>query len=384
MFSILTVIIYLLFISMGLPDSLLGAAWPSIEENMGMAFSLGGVLSMTISLSTIFSSLFSHKLIKDLGSGRVCAISVALTAIALTGFSTVKSFWLLLLFAIPYGLGAGAIDVAVNDYVALNYSSRHMKMLHCFWGVGAALGAYIMGNAIKETQDYHAGYSIVAVIQVILTVILFSSLSIWRDGEKNIDDEKSTVGKGIKDTLFIKGVKPSLIAFFGYSAFESTAGMWACSYFAKERGFDIYEAAIWASAFYVGITVGRFIGGLLPKKAVDKHMIRAGGIVMIIGITMMLIPLGKQYSILGLFMAGLGASPIYPSMIHRSPVCFGRENSTRIVGMQMASAYAGSSVVPLLFGICADVFAAWLYPYFLLLFATVVVIMTERINSIFK
>lgn len=377
MFSIILALIYLAFISLGLPDSLLGAALPSMAIESGISLSAAGLISMIISCSTIISSLYSDKLILKLGTGRVCALSVMLTAFALLGFSLTNQFPLLCILAIPYGLGAGAVDVALNNYVALNYSSGHMKRLHCFWGIGAALGAYIMGFALGETSDPRSGYSIVCLIQMLMSVLLFSTLSKWKNDRLSAEEEKSCIG--IKEALGQRGVKPMLIAFFGYCAFESTAGLWAGTYLAGCCSYEPHVAAGCGALLYIGITIGRFIGGYIPERVEDGKIIRAGELVAFFGLFLML--WYKSLAVAGLFLIGLGASPIYPSLIHMTPRRFGRDSSARIVGLQMASAYVGSTLIPPLFGFTADILFMGLYPYFLLFFMFLLVFMTEKTMS---
>lgn len=386
MVSFLLAVIYMAFISLGLPDSLLGSAWPVMFEELGVSVSYAGIVSTIISAGTIISSLLSDKMTRKWGTGLVTAVSVLFTAGALLGFSLSHSFILLCILAIPYGFGAGAVDAALNNYVALHYASRHMSWLHCFWGVGASIGPYIMGFAVGAGQEWRNGYGIVSVIQLVLTVLLFVFLPFWKKRTGNSpesDDYEAPIG--MKEALKIKGVKPILVAFFGYCAFETTAGLWASTYLVEHKGVDSQTAATCASLFYLGITFGRFICGFIADKLGDRSMIRYGIGGMLLGMAMVAIPTNRSIvALIGLLAAGVGCAPVYPSIIHSTPTNFGKENSHAIVGIQMASAYAGSTLVPPVFGFVADVAGAWIYPFYLAVFAGLVLVMSERVNRVVK
>lgn len=386
MYSLLLAIIYLAFISLGLPDALLGSAWPLMFGELGVNVSYAGIISMIISAGTILSSLFSDKLTRKLGTGLVTSISVFLTAAALFGFSRANSFLLLCLLAVPYGLGAGAVDAGLNNYVALHYKSRHMSWLHCFWGVGASIGPYIMGCAISAGRGWRSGYGIVALIQIALTVFLFLSLPLWKGRKTDASgSEAYEADIGISGALKIRGVKPILLAFFGYCAFESTAGLWASTYLSQYRGVDEQTAAAFASLFYLGITAGRFFGGFIADRAGDKRMIRIGAFLMIGSALLIGLPTGTNLTALvGLVAAGIGASPVYPAVIHATPQNFGKENSHAIVGIQMASAYLGTTFMPPLFGLLAENVSLSLYPFYLTLLAAGMFFMTEVVNKTVK
>ncbi|MBE6678821.1 MAG: MFS transporter [Ruminococcaceae bacterium] len=381
MYSLLIAVIYLAFIGLGLPDSLLGSAWPKMVTELNAPLSYAGIVSTIIALGTIVSSLLSDKLTLKLGAGRVTLISVALTAAALFGFSFSTSFVWLCILAVPYGLGAGAVDAALNNYVALHYSSRHMSWLHCFWGVGATVGPYIMGYAISVGNGWRYGYGTVACIQAIIALVLLLSLPLWKSsrGEDNAAEEAPI---GIKDALKIKGVKSILFAFFAYCGAETTAGLWASSYLVTHKGVAVDTAASFASLFYLGITAGRFISGFFADRVGDKNMIRLGTAVMASGLALVLLPVENTlFTLVGLTVIGLGAAPVYPAIIHATPANFGKENSHAVVGIQMASAYCGSVAAPPLFGIIAQYSTMWLYPYYLVLFALLMFTMTERVNK---
>lgn len=382
MFSFLIVIIYMAFISLGLPDSLLGSAWPVMYGELGVPISYMGIVSMIIAAGTIISSLMSDYLTKRLGTGRVTAVSVLMTAAALFGFSISGSFAALCVWAIPYGFGAGAVDAALNNYVALNYASKHMSWLHCFWGVGASISPYIMGYCLSSGAGWNKGYFSVSVIQIALTALLFFSLPLWK--KQNItSEEKGKASTGIINALKIKGVPYVLITFFCYCALESTAGLWASSYLCEYRKTSAETAAEFASLFYLGITLGRFLSGFVSERLGDKKLIRIGLAVIAFGILLIILPVSSVLpALIGLVVTGLGCAPIYPSIIHSTPFNFGKENSQSIIGIQMASAYVGTTFMPPLFGLIASLTGSVIYPYYLLIFMILMVISSEVLNRI--
>lgn len=385
MFTLLLIIIYIAFISLGLPDGLLGAAWPAMRLELGAPISYAGIISMIIAGGTIISGLMSDKLNYKLGTGMVTAISVAMTAVALFGFSVSSEFWMVCLWAVPYGLGAGAVDAALNNYVALHYAARHMSWLHCFWGVGASAGPYIMGYFLQERGSWADGYRSISVLQLILTTILIISLPLWRKVEAhgNVEDVdervEKTAPKPLKEVLSIQGVKYILFAFFGYCALETTAGLWASSYLVEYRGTDTITAARFAALFYMGITLGRFISGFVTDRLGDRTMIRIGIGIIILGLVFIVLPIhADTLALAGLIVVGLGCAPIYPAIIHSTPDNFGRENSQAIIGVQMASAYAGSTFMPPVFGLIAGSISVGFYPVYMAIFAVLMLVMTER------
>lgn len=378
MYSLLLILIYIAFISLGLPDSLLGSGWPEIHADMNVPVSYMGIISMVISGGTIVSSLLSDKLIRKLGTRVVTVISVFLTAVALFGFSFSDRFWMLIVFAVPYGLGAGAIDAALNNYVALHYSSKHMSWLHCFWGVGTIISPYIMSYALSgaEWQD---GYRWVAFLQIGITALLVASLPAWKRKSVSAGETGRRAPLGLKNTLRLPGVRSLLIGFFAYCAAESTTMLWASSYLTKVYSLSEEQAAACASLFFIGITAGRFLSGLISAKAGDKNLIRAGAAVGTAGIVLLFLPLSSEYAALaGLVVIGLGFAPVYPSVIHSTPAHFGRDNSQAVIGVQMASAYVGSTFSPLLFGLLAGAVGIRALPFWLLAFVALMICMLER------
>jgi fucose permease len=371
MFSLLLAIIYFAFISLGLPDALLGSAWPTMYGEFGVPVSYAGGISMIIAAGTIVSSLQSDRLTRKFGTGKVTAISVALTATALFGFSMSHSFWMLCLWAIPYGLGAGGVDASLNNYVALHYSSRHMSWLHCMWGVGASLGPYVLAYALSGGNLWNMGYNYIALIQVALTAVLLFSLPLWKN--KNIPlaaEENSahgTNGKALslQQVIRIAGAKEILITFFCYSALEQTTALWASSYLVLHRGLATETAAGFASLFFIGITVGRAISGFLTMRFTDSQMIRLGQVLILAGVLALVLPFGETTALLGLVLVGLGCAPIYPCIIHSTPELFGADRSQAIIGVQMAAAYVGTLMMPPLFGLIANYISVALFPVFL-------------------
>ncbi len=317
MFQLLLIIIYFAFISLGLPDGLLGSAWPTMNAEFNVPFSYAGIISMIIAGGTIISSLQSDRLTKKFGTGKITAISVATTAFALIGFSISRSFPLLCLFAIPYGLGAGAVDASLNNYVALNYKSRHMSWLHCMWGVGATTGPYIMGLMLSRNLGWNSGYYLIAIIQIVLSAILFISLPLWKKQGKIHTESTSTSitttnPLSLKEIFKIPGSKSVMLCFFCYCALEQTTGLWASSYLSFSKGISVEKAATFAGMFFIGITVGRAISGFITIKLNDKNMIRIGSIIILLGILIMLLPLSQNFALVGLITIGLGCAPIYP------------------------------------------------------------------------
>lgn len=385
MYQLLLVVIYLSFISLGLPDSLLGAAWPSMHKEFMVPVSYAGTISMVISLGTIISSLQSDRLTKKLGAGKVTAISVAMTAVALFGFSFSHSFYVLILWAIPYGLGAGSVDAALNNYVALHYKSRHMSWLHCMWGLGASIGPYIMGYALTSGQTWNKGYQIIGIMQAVLTFFLIISLPLWKNRSeetKSVDKEVVIKPLSMKEILAIPGAKQVMITFFCYCALEQTAGLWASSYLVLVKDCTLERAAGFASMFYIGITVGRGISGFVTMKLNDTQMIRLGQGIILFGILVLFLPCGEIVSLLGFILIGLGCAPVYPCIIHSTPAHFGAEQSQAIIGVQMASAYIGSCVMPPIFGLIAKGISTALLPIYLVLILIIMFIMHEKLVKI--
>ena len=373
MVYLLLVIIYLAFISLGLPDGLLGAAWPTMYPGFGVPVSYAGAVSMIVAFGTIVSSLLSDRLTYRFGTGKVTAVSVAMTAAALFGFSACTEYWMLLLWAVPYGLGAGGVDASLNNYVALHYSSRHMSWLHCMWGVGASVGPYILGWVLSGGAHWSGGYRIVGIVQVCLTIVLFLTLGLWKDRRAEAENAEPVP---LAKVFRIAGAKEILVTFFCYCALEQTAALWASSYLTLSKGVDAETAAFFASMFFLGITAGRALNGFLTIKFDDKTLIRMGCAVIGLGIGAMLLP--GNMALAGLLLVGLGCAPIYPCIIHSTPANFGPEKSQALIGVQMASAYVGTLLMPPLFGVIAGSIGAWVMPAYLLAILVLMALMHER------
>lgn len=381
MVHLLLAIIYLSFISLGLPDALLGAAWPIMSQEFAVPVSYAGGISLIIALGTVVSSLQSDRMTKWLGAGKVTAFSVAMTAVAIYGFSTSRAYWHLCLWAIPYGLGAGSVDASLNNYVALHYASRQMSWLHCMWGVGASIGPYIMGLALTGGMGWNMGYGIIAVIQIALSAAIFISLPLWKKrGDEAGEDGQRRKPLTLKQIFDIRGAREVMLAFFCYCAQEQTCILWGSSYFVLHIGLDEETAASLASLYMLGLTVGRFLNGFLTYKWSDTNLIRLGEGVIGMGIAVMLLPFGKWAAMAGLVLMGLGSAPIYPCIIHSTPDHFGEENSQAIIGVQMASAYVGICCMPPLFGILANRIGVYLLPWYTAAILAVMTLMSERLN----
>ena len=384
MVHLLLAVIYLSFISLGLPDSLLGAVWPSIYQGFGVPVSYSGVIFCIISVGTVISSLQSDRLTRRFGAGWVTAISVGMTAAALFGFSVSNSFLALCLWAIPYGLGAGSVDAALNNYVALHFASRHMSWLHCMWGIGASTGPYIMGAVLSRNAGWHMGYRVIGVIQLVLTAVIGISLPLWNAGTAgNIEEQAAAPAKALtlRQIFRIPGVKEVMITFFCYCSLEQTTGLWASSYLVLDRGIAPETAAGFASLFFLGITAGRALSGFLTLKWNDTQMVRMGLCVIALGLAALFLPFGQTAALAGLVLIGLGCAPIYPSIIHATPGHFGAERSQAIIGVQMAGAYIGNCLMPPLFGVLADHTTIAVFPYCLLVLLILMGTMHEKLQK---
>ena len=380
MIHILLIIIYLAFVSLGLPDALLGAAWPMMHVAFDVPVSYAGGIALIISFGTVVSSLLSDRLTRAYGAGKVTAVSVAMTALALFGFSVSGSYWMLCLWAIPYGLGAGSVDASLNNYVALHYVSRHMSWLHCMWGLGASIGPYIMGAALSCGMSWNSGYGIICVIQVCISAGLFFSLPLWKKTPGQATGETRSAPLTMKQIFAIPGAREVMAGFFCYCALEQTAILWGSSYFVMKDGLDADTAASLASLFFLGLTTGRFLSGFVTYKMNDTNMIRLGQGIIALGVAVMLLPLGVGATMVGLTLIGLGCAPIYPCIIHSTPDHFGPENSQALIGVQMASAYVGICVMPPLFGLIANHISAGLLPWYLALINVGMILMCEGLN----
>ncbi|MGM1047237.1 MAG: MFS transporter [Bacillota bacterium] len=393
MATLFLIIIYLSFISLGLPDSLLGAAWPVIQADFGAPFGVAGVLSIIIAAGTIVSSLASGAVLKRLGTGQVTLISCFMTAAALLGFYFAPSIIWLMVLALPLGLGAGSVDAALNNYVATHYKAHHMSWLHCFWGVGATLGPIIMSGFIREHDLWRDGYLTVAVIQFALVVVLFITLPLWKRMEK-VQSHAVKEGQGPQDKLYdagsteqpmrMKGVKITLMTFLFYCGAEATVGLWGSSFLVNAKDLSAAVAAQWVSMYYGGITVGRFITGFVTLKVSNRVLIRSGLLIALAGALLLILPLPTFYSLIGFMLIGFGFAPIYPCMLHATPERFGKEQTQKLMGYQMAVAYTGTTLLPPLLGWIAAQTTITILPFFVAIYIAVMLFGSERVNRIMK
>ncbi|MCB5936531.1 MFS transporter [Caldibacillus thermoamylovorans] len=392
MTTFLLIIIYLAFISLGLPDSLLGAAWPVMQSDFGAPIEAAGYLFMTIAGGTILSSLVSGKVLKRFGTGKVTFVSVLMTACALLGFYFAPSIIWLFLCAIPLGMGAGAVDSGLNDYVATHYKAHHMSWLHCFWGVGATLGPVIMAQYISN-QNWGKGYLTISVLQFILVVILLFTLPLWNKVNSHITINKEPEepkGVSFKENvekvrpLQMNGVKLALASFFFYCAVEATVGLWGSSFLVNVKGVTAATAAEWVSFYYAGITIGRLMTGFVTFKMSNQVLIRMGQIIALTGAILLILPLPSFFSVAGFIVVGLGLAPIFPCMLHETPARFGKKHSQAIMGYQMAVAYTGSTFMPPLFGFIASHTTVALFPICTVIFVIAMVLSSEKLNRVLK
>ena len=380
--SLLLALIYVCFISLGLPDSLLGSAWPVLHAEISVPISYAGVISGVICIGTILSSLFSGKLLHKFGAGKVTAVSTVMTAIGLLGFSFSHQFWMLILWSIPYGLGAGGVDSILNNYVALNYKAQHMSWLHCMWGVGASISPYIMSFALVQLEGWNYGYLIVSAIQAVLSFVIFMSIPLWKKGKAGTNAPEEHEGSNaisFREIFSIKGAIPCFLMFFCYCSLELTTSLWTSTYLVQKWDFTPESAAAFASMFYIGITFGRFVNGFLAMKLSDKFLIRMGVAIIAVGSVLLFVPYHSAFALSGFIISGLGCAPIYPCIIHMTPDVFGKDKSQAMIGVQMAFAYVGFLVMPPLFGVIAEKISIALLPVYQLVFLALIFIMHESV-----
>lgn len=378
MYALLLTVIYLAFVSLGLPDSLLGAAWPSMYPQLGVPVGAMGLITMVISGCTVVSSLLSNRLIRALGTRGVVIGSVFLTAIALLGFSLAGTFWLLVLLAVPYGLGAGCIDAALNNYAAIHLSARHMSWLHCFWGVGTIVGPFAMGWALTH-GGWHIGYRIVAVLQLAIGVFLVLTRRVWKSEAAGTSDEDEKNTAGLMTAAHVPGVPAVVLGFLGYCALETTTASWASTYFVTVAGIAASDAADFASLFYIGITAGRFLSGFVATRLGDRRMIGIGLAGVGVGFVLLAISSALTWLAVPAFViVGLGCAPVYPSIMHHTPEAFGAQNSAAVIGLMMALGYVGTTFVPPLFGLLGQAVGFWIMPWFLGAFVALTAVSLHR------
>lgn len=375
MVTLLLAILYLCFVSLGLPDSVLGSAWPTMFVEFGVPVSAAGIVSAVVAVGTVISSLFSDRITKKFGAARTTVISIFMTAAALFGFSISTRFWMVVLFAIPYGLGAGSVDAALNNYVALHFASRHMSWLHCMWGIGAATGPAIMGYALTAGAGWHTGYFTLFIIQTVICALVLISSPIWKKGSAESADVREPISLG--DVLKIKGAIAVMVNFFCYCALEATVMLWASSYINIYKGVGAETAALFGSLYVLGVTLGRAVSGFATMKLSDTQMTRIGYILMVIGVCLIALPIHNSFSLIGLVVLGVGSAPIYPCIIHSTPERFGKDKSGALIGVQMASAYTGTCIAPPVFGLIANHISIALFPLYIAFFVIAFIALFE-------
>jgi fucose permease len=381
---VLLVIIYAAFISLGLPDSLLGSAWPSMYGGFGVPISNAGIVSIVIAIGTVVSSLNSNRLITRFGTAPVTIVSVGMTSAALLGMSFAPSFSLFVLCAIPLGLGAGSVDAGLNNFVALHYKASHMNWLHSFWGVGASIGPIILAFFLQRSGLWTSGYRVISIIQGVLMVMLICSLPLWKrvtNTEESPSPNNTEKGErpsfGLLQLFKLKKAKVTLVSFFCYCAVEATVGLWGSTYLVLVRNIDAETAAAWIALYYFGITLGRMLSGFLSMKLTQKSMIRLGQTIIALGIIVLFLPFGGNFLLAGFFLIGLGCAPIFPSLLHETPRTFGKEYSQAMMGVQMATAYIGTMLMPPLFGLLGRFIGYNLFPYYLIVILILMILMVQ-------
>lgn len=376
--SLLIAVIYLIFISLGLPDSLLGSGWPEMQVFFGVPSSFAGYVSMTISFMTIISALLSPRLMRKMQTKWIVIISIMLTIVGLLGFSVCTEYWMLFIMAIPYGLGAGAIDASINNYVAMHYSGSVMNFLHCFYGVGAMISPYIMAAALRSAR-WNEGYRWTAYLQIAILAVCILSLPLWKRNQTKEEEETLKNSAGIREVVKIPGAVQTLIAFFAYCSGEATCFLWVPSFFAgTKKGISAGRIASFGSLIFGGLMLGRLIAGFISNRFGDRKMIRMGIVLELMGILVVLLPFpGYMVTAVGFVMIGTGMGPVYPAIQHMAPENFGRKNSAAMIGLQMASAYVGSTFMPMVFGLLQQALGIWIMPWYLLIFALMNIGMLE-------
>lgn len=379
--TFLLVLIYISFISLGLPDSLLGSAWPVMHADFAAPVSLAGLIAMTVCAGTVVSSFLSARMISRFGTAKVTSVSVLVTGLSLAGFAFAGQVWLLFLFAVPLGLGAGSVDAALNNFVALHYQAKHMNWLHCFWGIGATCGPMVMAFWISQNGSWHFGYGTISALQCVLAALLFATLPVWKKVSEKSGEETVAKNLSVREVLRIPLAKPMFVSLFCYCAVETTVGLWSASFASVLYHVPDQTAAAWAAAFYFGITAGRALAGFLSMKLDNLQMIRLGQILVAAGVLLLILPVGIWRIPVSLILIGLGCAPIYPAMLHQTPKTFGEKNSQAMMGIQMASAYVGSSLMPPIFGFLSGLLGMKLFPFFVAALLILMAVCSERVRK---
>jgi len=391
MATFILLIIYLAFISLGLPDSSLGSAWPVISKDLDLPLDFAGYISVATAASTIISSLLTGYVLDKIGTGRLTFISAALTSAALFGMSQSTNFIWLIVLAIPLGLGGGAVDSALNNYVAKHYKAHHMNWLHSFWGVGATIGPIILAGYLTESAEWRKGYFTIALLQAILALILLITLPLWTKLAKTVHADNNASVQETKQEhmstqpiLKLKGFKSTIFAFLFYCAAEATVGLWGASYLVNSKDISADRAAEWVALYFAGITVGRFITGFVTFRFSNLVIIRTGQVTALVGSLLIVLPLPDIFILVGFILIGLGLAPIFPSLLHETPNRFGDQNSSKIMGYQMAMAYTGAAFLPPLFGFIAAKTTIGIFPIVIVFFAAAMLLLVEKVNIVLK
>ena len=386
MATALLIIIYIAFIGLGIPDSLFGTAWPAIYSEFELPISFGSFVTIIISCGTVLSSMISSKIILRLGTNKVSACSTLLTALALLGFSFAPNLWVMCFWAIILGIGAGAIDVALNNYVAIHYSATHMSFLHCFYGVGVSVSPYILSLVIAGNFGWRGGYRIAFAIQLIITLLLFLSLPLWRKahGGENESEENTHKDLSFGSVLKIPGVKMMCSLFIASCAIECTCGGWGSTFLVEYKHLPAEKAAQIIMIYYIGMTLGRFLSGVLAAKLHSWKIIKLGQIVLGLALLLLIIPGGVYLCALGMFLIGLGNGPLFPNFNYLTPENFGSDVSQSVIGIQMASAYIGIMIAPALCGLLGQVFGMVIFPFYLIVFYAIMIPVTVRVKTTLK
>ena len=374
MATLLLIIIYIAFIGLGVPDSLIGSAWPAIHTELGIPVEMVSILTFLISGCTVLSSMFSTRILNKLGTAKVTAFSTTMTALSLLGFSLVPSFLFMIPLAIVLGLGAGAIDSGLNNYVAIHCKASHMNFLHCFYGVGVSLSPYIMSQAFSNV-GWRGGYRYAFYVQLAIALILIFSIPLWKKSSSTEEaDEESGKTLSIAEMIKKSEVRKVWVIMLMTNAIEYACGVWGSTYLVEEKGFEIEHGALALTIYYVGMSIGRFASGLLANKIKTWKRIFIGCVILAPAIVIMLLPLDNIFAVIGLFLIGLGNGSIYPNMIHLTPHNFGKEVSQSIMGSQIAFAYIGVMLAPPIVSFISGVFGIKVYPVLLALLYVVMVI----------
>ncbi len=387
MTTLLLIIIYIAFIGLGLPDSLFGTAWPAIFVEFGTPVSFGSLVSLISCFGTFLSSLVSPRLLNRYGTGRVTAVCTLITVATLFGYSVSPSFWWMCMLAVPMGLGAGAIDAGLNNYVALHYSARHMNFLHCFYGIGVTISPYLMSLALANNGNWRGGYRLAFWIQLCICAMLFVSLPLWKKVNHQpagAVEEEAPKTLSMRQLARMPAVRAVWLIFITTCGIECTAGAWGSTYLVQTKGMAVDAAARMVMLYYLGFALGRFLSGVLAGKLTSWQLILCGQFLLLCSIVFLLLPLGSFAAAIGLFLIGLGNGPVFPNLTHLAPRNFGRDVSQSVIGSQMAAAYIGIMALPPLFGLLTQFVGSWLMPYYLLVLFALMSYATLRLISLMK